>query len=367
MTTEHAALQEFTDYFVRNYPGPDTIIHDPKWHAPKIFRAAKRAIDAALSATEPQHPIDNERALRHVETVRVLIRDDTKDWAPAVRDGALIALKHIAAALAATEPQPRTVNEAHWVSIRLKVIAALRDHGFEILSDKDRVWLHRLVPAEPQPVALQDRAIELHEQAGMPWHEAEALALREIGIDDAAIVELQGECMTGAFLCDEDIPAFVRSVLVHGSPLYASPPLREAAPQEPAVCIIRAMYYATNPPKLVGYDVLDKVTGKLVAVVAKEDVPGASVPAQEPLSDEQGSCEQSASAPSLSAASSISAEVRRDAERYRVGAHGNVKNAEGAELGMAWVKFDAGGRPSSVLWVTDQEIDAALDAQKDAT
>lgn len=37
-------LAEFTEYFVRNYHGPDTIISDPKWHAPRIFRAAQRAI-----------------------------------------------------------------------------------------------------------------------------------------------------------------------------------------------------------------------------------------------------------------------------------------------------------------------------------
>lgn len=39
-----AALAEFTAYFVQNYPGPNTIICDPKWHAPRIFRAAKRAL-----------------------------------------------------------------------------------------------------------------------------------------------------------------------------------------------------------------------------------------------------------------------------------------------------------------------------------
>src|SRR5258708_13549700 len=41
------ALAEFTEYFVANYPGPSTIIHDPKWHAPKIFRAAERALQRA--------------------------------------------------------------------------------------------------------------------------------------------------------------------------------------------------------------------------------------------------------------------------------------------------------------------------------
>jgi hypothetical protein len=38
------ALASFTAYFCRNYPGPDTIIHKPEWHAPKIFRAAADAI-----------------------------------------------------------------------------------------------------------------------------------------------------------------------------------------------------------------------------------------------------------------------------------------------------------------------------------
>lgn len=40
------ALADFTEYFVSNYPGPNTRISDPTWHAPRIFRAAKRAIFA---------------------------------------------------------------------------------------------------------------------------------------------------------------------------------------------------------------------------------------------------------------------------------------------------------------------------------
>jgi hypothetical protein len=42
-----SALERFTEYFVRNYPGPETIIHDPLRHAPKIFRAAAHAIARA--------------------------------------------------------------------------------------------------------------------------------------------------------------------------------------------------------------------------------------------------------------------------------------------------------------------------------
>jgi hypothetical protein len=46
-TAEYAAAEaDFTEYFVRNYPGPDTVIFDPKWHAPKIFAAAAAAIRA---------------------------------------------------------------------------------------------------------------------------------------------------------------------------------------------------------------------------------------------------------------------------------------------------------------------------------
>lgn len=31
---------EFGEWFGKNYPGPDTIISDPAWHAPRIWRAA---------------------------------------------------------------------------------------------------------------------------------------------------------------------------------------------------------------------------------------------------------------------------------------------------------------------------------------
>lgn len=47
-------LARFTDYFVRNYPGPQTIIGDPHWHAPRIFRAAQHAIEASRPSPEVQ-------------------------------------------------------------------------------------------------------------------------------------------------------------------------------------------------------------------------------------------------------------------------------------------------------------------------
>lgn len=44
---EAAALEYFTAYFENNYPGPNTVIGNPRWHAPKIFRAAQRALKQA--------------------------------------------------------------------------------------------------------------------------------------------------------------------------------------------------------------------------------------------------------------------------------------------------------------------------------
>lgn len=38
------AGERFAAWFRANYPGPDTIIHKPDWHAPRIFRAAIAAL-----------------------------------------------------------------------------------------------------------------------------------------------------------------------------------------------------------------------------------------------------------------------------------------------------------------------------------
>ena len=35
--------EAFMDYFRTNYPGPNTIISKPDWHAPKIYAAAIQA------------------------------------------------------------------------------------------------------------------------------------------------------------------------------------------------------------------------------------------------------------------------------------------------------------------------------------
>lgn len=68
---------------------------------------------------------------------------------------------------------------------------------------------------------IQHRATELVGKGGMPWHEAENLALSEFGITDADVEELMGECCNTTILTGEDISALIRSVLVHGSALLA--------------------------------------------------------------------------------------------------------------------------------------------------
>lgn len=47
--SDETALARFTEWFARNYPGPDTVIYNPHWHAPKIFRAALEAACAAVN------------------------------------------------------------------------------------------------------------------------------------------------------------------------------------------------------------------------------------------------------------------------------------------------------------------------------
>lgn len=49
---------KFGEWFCKNYPGPDTIISDPRWHAPRIWKAARHALLAnapSLVAKEPIH------------------------------------------------------------------------------------------------------------------------------------------------------------------------------------------------------------------------------------------------------------------------------------------------------------------------
>lgn len=52
-TPSNAGLDEFTEYFIKNYP-PNTVISNPAWHAPKLYRAATRTLERELAAIRSQ-------------------------------------------------------------------------------------------------------------------------------------------------------------------------------------------------------------------------------------------------------------------------------------------------------------------------
>lgn len=88
---------------------------------------------------------------------------------------------------------------------------------------------------------LLKRATELHEKGFMPWVAAEELALSEIGIEEAAIDELIGECTQRAFDDDffltgvDEVRAFMRAALVHQGMLHSGLSFAQAeAPQAAA-------------------------------------------------------------------------------------------------------------------------------------
>lgn len=81
MSKNETALDEFTAYFVKNYPG-DTIIHDPHWHAPRVFRAAAHALSRASEGA----PMDAD-CLGYATRLLVSLMekhypDRSPEWAP---------------------------------------------------------------------------------------------------------------------------------------------------------------------------------------------------------------------------------------------------------------------------------------------
>jgi hypothetical protein len=55
-----SAQREFAQWFASNYPGPDTIIRDPFWHAPKIFRAAIAHFQRAMDDGQPAPSVEQD-------------------------------------------------------------------------------------------------------------------------------------------------------------------------------------------------------------------------------------------------------------------------------------------------------------------
>ena len=87
----------------------------------------------------------------------------------------------------------------------------------DLIEELDELYRRRAVES------LLTRAEALHLNTGMPWHQAEELALSEAGIGNAEIDELIGECaglgMDSLITGEGELRRFARAVLVHGQAL----------------------------------------------------------------------------------------------------------------------------------------------------
>lgn len=107
--TTPEAMATFEDYFVRNYPGPNTIISNPKWHAPKIFRAALYAIKLAQSSVKTaEEPPTTECAKRfRMDGDGYPVEDPNGDW---VKYDDLVRLARVA--MSHVDTMVETVRDA---------------------------------------------------------------------------------------------------------------------------------------------------------------------------------------------------------------------------------------------------------------
>lgn len=119
------ALAAFVGWFRANYPGPNTIICKPDWHAPKVFRAVEHALEAAgLFGVLPSesklqsapnveeagmpmgdpHPCD----MTPEERERFFAPSSTPRWSDP--DYVMVRLKDVAALTGLVPPQPVEVE-----------------------------------------------------------------------------------------------------------------------------------------------------------------------------------------------------------------------------------------------------------------
>lgn len=78
----------FTEWFRKNYPGPDTIIHKPDWHAPKIYRAATRDLTARIAELEAENAILRTEKHADAEAIGALLSalTEIRDWRKSCHD-----------------------------------------------------------------------------------------------------------------------------------------------------------------------------------------------------------------------------------------------------------------------------------------
>ena len=157
------ALANFTAWFCRNYPGPDTLIHRPEWHAPKVFRAASDALArwdrpaAARLRNCPTHGQQPPEAWGCPDCVRELREELAASLhpTPAVEGEVeeLVAdLNEIAGILCGMEKH-------RWAVKLTRAAALLQQQAAPVpLIELPQGW-HMLCDIEPEPGAMCDWVI----------------------------------------------------------------------------------------------------------------------------------------------------------------------------------------------------------------
>jgi len=123
---EATALKLFDKYFAENYPGPHTIISDPHWHAPKIFRAMLSCLKEAAPASGTKCPHGHpERGLTCGPECQPAASETEKLPALSLED-VLSALEYASEGRSWSGPKPDLLgNELNRI-IRRKLEAALK-------------------------------------------------------------------------------------------------------------------------------------------------------------------------------------------------------------------------------------------------
>lgn len=73
--TDTTEAERFADWFRQNYPGPDTIIGRPDWHAPRIYRVATHGMQKRLNTVTTERDGWRDMARRHAHRIEELVAE----------------------------------------------------------------------------------------------------------------------------------------------------------------------------------------------------------------------------------------------------------------------------------------------------
>lgn len=259
-----------TREFCADFPGTAAgIINELAQQIDAATTTAEPAVEAVPSGIKVERSFrwDGD-ALHHVpqlliefDPVPMNSPNDAKGWAD--RDAMAAALSASPAAPEqASGEHPVTLTDVlqkrcyewgvYWRSSDAHGVKLTTEQALELLRDAlgVEVEIAATPTAEPAVEAVADgllkRAVDLHEKSGMPWAEAEELALSEAGIEDRHIDELTGNtdhATICSLLSKEDVREFTRTILIYGQNLLSASP---AAPESAKPDRTRMNYYKND-------------------------------------------------------------------------------------------------------------------------